>query len=214
MKRLVGILLGLSTLIYPSVVNGQFDYKRKIEGMSIRFGGSKGFGDSQVIQQSISPAFNVSLYHRHNLNTKNSSLIPFHYLITEFNFGSKQGTAVVNSLSEIARIENNYIEIALVAPFTWELSDKVALNAGFGGSILYVTDQRISPVFILSGSPKKYNTIKGTILADFHALILIGTSSNMLIGLRTILEPSKYGFIEIGGYVGFSLPSFDLKKKP
>ncbi|MFM7429441.1 MAG: hypothetical protein ACKO1F_06025 [Flammeovirgaceae bacterium] len=211
MKSLKSICLFF--IFFPIISKAQFDYTRKIEGMSIRVGASKSINESNIAPQSSNLAFCVSLYHRHNLNPKNSSLIPFHYLITEFNFGGRQGSTPVNSLKEMAKVENNYVEIALIAPLTWELSNKVALNAGLGGSLLYVTDQTIRPIVVLSESPRKYNSVKATIIADFHALILVGTLSNMLVGCRAIIEPSQYSFAEFGVYVGFSLPTFTIKKK-
>ncbi len=213
MKKYNHLFLAALLHIIPLTSSAQFDYEQKIEGMAIRLGASKGFDDPNAAREENGLATCISLYHRHNLNTKNESLIPFHYLITEFSFGSKRAYATVNSRNEIARVDNNYIEVALIVPLTWELSNKVALNAGLGGSLLYITDQDIRAHRPLSENPYQYNSLKGTILSDFHILILMGASSNLIIGCRVVVEPSNYAFAEVGGYIGFSLPTFNTKTK-
>lgn len=191
----------------------QFDYSSSLMGFTIKPGFSYSSGD-QTSQNRI-PAnqlvFAMGFYRYYCVNKKNESAIPFHYLKVEANLGLRSGLFTVNDLNQTAVVDSRYIELALLAPFTWEINDHLAANVGLGGGIVWVQGQNIYATFTPTPSVTAGNTIKGSLMLDYH--LLFTGKSNAVIGSRVLIESSRFAYGEWSIYFGFGLGVQKLKEK-
>jgi hypothetical protein len=206
-------LLMLAFFLITMTASAQFDYTKKLIGITIKTGLSYGVNDpvnaNPLPRNYLSAAW--GFYRYYNVNTKNNSLIPFHYLKAEVNTGFRTGFFTINDLNQQAALRTNYIELVLLAPFTWEINDHIAANIGFGGGIVWVRRQAVNSDIVPTPIIKDENSIKGSFLFDYH-LLFVG-KSNAVVGSRILIETSRYAYGEWSIYFGFGLPIQKLKDK-
>lgn len=184
----------------------QFNFKTKLSGMAIKIGLSRSINEGSVSSEVTNnyPVASFGVYRYFNVNTKNESLFPFHYLKGELNFGSRAGRFTINNLNQTAVIQTNFVELALIVPLTWEITDHIAANVGFGAGLGFVRSIRaysdVTPTPSIPGG----DSFKGTFIADYHFLFV--GSGNGVVGIRAVIEPSKYSYAEWSVYFGFSIP--------
>lgn len=200
---LVILLLNISNSVLA-----QFDYNKKLSGLLIKTGLSRAYNENSNPSTYLSASFGVYKYF--NVNKKNESIFPFHYLRTELNIGSRSGLFTVNELNQTAIIQTNFIELGLIAPLTWEITNHIAANIGVGGALGFVRGQNIYSDIKPTPTIKEGNSVKGSILIDYH-LLFVG-SSNGIIGSRIIIEPTQYSYSELSFYIGFAMPKRNKTK--
>ncbi|NOS54814.1 MAG: hypothetical protein HOP37_00995 [Cyclobacteriaceae bacterium] len=179
--------------------------------MAIKIGLIRSINEESVSSEVPNnyPTGSFGVYRYFNVNTKNESLFPFHYLKGELNFGYRAGRFAINNLNQTAVIQTNFVELALIVPLTWEITDHIAANVGLGAGLGLVRSTRASSDITPTPSIQGGDSFKGTFIADYHFLIV--GSGNGVIGMRVLIEPSKYSYAEWSVYFGFSIPK--SKKK-
>jgi hypothetical protein len=192
---------------------GQFDYGSRLVGFAIKPGLSYSYGDPA--SQNRTPANQLvaamGFYRYYSVNKKNESLIPFHYLKVEANLGMRSGLFTINDLNQTAVVDSRYIELILLAPFTWEINDHVAANIGLGGGVVWVRGQTVYSDITPAPTVNEGNPIKGSVMLDYH--LLFAGKSNAVVGSRILVESSRFAYGEWSIYFGFGLQVQKLKDR-
>ncbi len=206
-------LAELAFLFLAVPTYGQFQYGERLMGFTIKPGLSYSSGDP-VSQNRISAnqlVFAIGFYRYFTVNKKNESLIPFHHLKMEANLGYRSGLFTINDLNQTAVVDSRYIELVLLAPFTWEINEHLAANVGLGGGLVWVRGQNIYPTTPPVTTVNEGNSIKGSLMFDYH--LLFTGKSNAVIGSRIQVESSRFAYGEWSIYFGFGLGVQKLKDR-
>jgi len=189
----------------------QFDYSKKLIGISINPGLSYSTGDHAVSNgirvNQLALAWGFYVYYPIN---KNGSF-PIHYLRADVGGGFRSGFFTINNLNQEAIVTSRYTELTLMAPFTWEVNDQLAANIGFGGGMVWVSRQSFFSEITPTPIFEEGNAFKGVVLFDYH--LLFKGKSNALIGSRFLVETSKYAYGEWSVYFGFGLEARKIKER-
>jgi len=196
----------------PLLTFAQFDFSKKISGMTLNTGRSNASNDPAAANPPGYISASAGVYHYFNINPRNESLIAFHYLRAELNYGFRSGLFTVNALNQTATLTTRSVELALIVPLSWEVSDHVASNIGIGGSIGYVTSTTLKSDVPPLPAAVPGESLRFGFLIDYH-LLFIG-KSNAVIGTRLNIQPSTYSYADWSVYFGFSPPTLRRKKNP
>jgi hypothetical protein len=178
--------------------------------MMLKIGQSYGINDVAITNPSGLLSASFGLYRYFNINSK-SGLIHVHYLRTEINTGFRSGSFIVNSQNQMVRISSNYIDLTLILPISWEITDQIVSNIGIGGSLGFETSRSIFSDIQPTPAVKDGISLKPGIIFDYH-LLFLGTS-NAQIGTRVLIQPSQYSYFEWSVYFGFAMPRKSKSKK-
>jgi hypothetical protein len=186
----------------------QFNYGSKLVGLMMKTGISY---SAQEPIPSSHLALGWGFYRYLSINPKNDLIIPFHFLKVEINGGARSGLFAVNNLNQTVLVRSRYLEVALIAPLTWELSDHIAANIGAGASLVWVGGQTMSSNIVPAPLFEERRSLKGGFMFDYH--ILFAGKSNAVLGSRILRETSNSGHVEWSLYFGFGLSPKNLKER-
>lgn len=198
-------LLCLLLLISFSL-HAQYDYSKKLAGMTIRIGLSNAINgtDNTDLSPSSYLASAFGVYRYFAVNKNHESLIPFHYIKSEINFGNRTGLFKINDFGQRAQIQTKYVDLIVIVPLTWEINDHVAANIGIGSSVGFVTSKKVKSDIVPTPAVPYGNNVKAGFIADWH--LLFTGKQNAIVGGRITIEPSQYAYAEWSFYIGFALP--------
>lgn len=209
MKVLTTISIWLLTLTYAM---GQFDFTKRVSGLIIRTGFSNSIDEkaNSNASSNIYGSASIGVYHLFVVNSKNESLIPFHYLKTELNFGSRGGLFSIDDLNQTGGIRTSYVDLVVITPLSWEINDHLAANLGIGAGLGFVRNQTLSTNIKPAPNLDYGSPFRTSFVIDYHFLFI--GSGNAMFGARSVIESSKFSFFEWSLYFGFSLPGKKIRK--
>lgn len=189
---------------------GQFDFSKKLSGLSLKI------GLSNSIENNVTQPFPASyisagagVYHYFSINKSSKSNLAFHYVRAEATFGARTGLFKTD-FNQLVAVRSRFWELGLIVPLSWEVSENLAVNFGIGGNLAYVTGRSVISDLVPTPTIAEGNTFKGGLIFDWH-LLFSGNQSNAVVGLRTLVEPARYSYFDVSFYLGFGLPSLARK---
>lgn len=128
--------------------------------------------------------------------------IPLYLIRTELGFNNRTGLFDIQGLGPV-RLSSNVIDLSVVLPLSFEISETLRATVGIGGSLGYLTSSKAETVAGSSTPISNSSWGSGFIL---DAGFLVDAKSTAMLGFRTLLSSGPYRYSEFGFYVGMGFP--------
>ncbi|MDZ4715009.1 MAG: hypothetical protein SH819_06015 [Cytophagales bacterium] len=127
--------------------------------------------------------------------------IPFYYIKAEVGVSNRIGVFDVDGFGPV-RITSSILDFSVTLPITLEVSDALKAYVGLGANLGYLVNSKLESDVGVPPSVRG-SSLRPGLIVDVG--FLVDDKSTAQLGIRALTEVTKYGYSEIGFYLGFGI---------